>query len=261
MSEYSAMYLSSRGKYNSKHEQLALGSAAESIVRSTSMDLVNDPRFFTDSVIDKRLAALGALSVISGLMVDTALGEVNGMKKDFDYENFWKDPLDPIFQLIGFAIMTVVLFANLISTYVGVAQPYHVYRLVTSGPTGFEAATSYYLNKNIAWWRHYAIKCMLAALPLLLLSTGLRLVVKFDKDSWTGGDLPDNVPTGARITGMAVMVVYIIFALVLSYVHSKHSAIFSERYARMAPPPEMMASVQVMMSSLAREQRRETVDV
>jgi len=79
--------------------------------------------------------------------------------------------------------MTFVLFANVIATYVGVAQIYHTYRLETAGPTGFEMATSYYLNPNIVAWRHLAVKCMLNSLPLFLVSTGIRIDVNFDRQA------------------------------------------------------------------------------
>merc|ERR1712232_1489414 len=86
-------------------------------------------------------------------------------------------------QLVSFSIMTFVLFVNLLATYVGVAQVYHTYRLETAGPTGFEMATSYYLNPNIVAWRHLAIKCMLFSMPMFLVSTGLRVAVNFDRES------------------------------------------------------------------------------
>merc|ERR1719253_2554776 len=88
--------------------------------------------------------------------------------------------LDGQIQLVSFSIMTMVLFANVIATYIGVAQVYHAYRLETAGPTGFEMATSYYLNPNIVAWRHIAIKGMLHSLPLFLISTGMRIEINFD---------------------------------------------------------------------------------
>merc|ERR1719201_2422359 len=98
------------------------------------------------------------------------------MKKDYDIATF-----EGQIQLVSFSIMSLVLFANVIATYVGVAQVYHAYRLETAGPTGFEMATSYYLNPNIVSWRHIAIKGMLHSLPLFLISTGLMIQVNFDR--------------------------------------------------------------------------------
>jgi len=203
---------------------------------SESMDLTNDPRFFTGNVIDKRLDAFNMLSVISGLMVGVALGEANSMKKNILWSHYNKHMLDATFQLVGFGLMTFVLFFNIIATYVGVAQPYHTYRLMTSGPTGFEAATSYYLNKNIAWWRHFAIKFMLISLPVLALSTGVRLVVKFDKDAYSGPMLPPERPMAARIVGLCALGVYVIMAVIVGYTHYKHSAVFRDRYLAMMEP-------------------------
>merc|ERR1711953_1594158 len=109
-------------------------------------------------------------------------------------------------QLLSFGIMTLVLFANIIATYVGVAQIYHAYRLQTAGPTGFEMATSYYLNPNIVAWRHIAVKCMLWSLPLYLVSIGLRVEVNFER----AAHKPDQIwwPT-ARLLGFVFMLAYV----------------------------------------------------
>merc|ERR1719191_1495206 len=148
---------------------------ATGLVHSESMEMTNDPRFFQGSVLNKRLAAFSSLSVVSGLMVGTSTAVIS-MKKDMDLTT-----LDGQLQFVSFGIMTAVLFANIIATYIGVAQVYHAYRLETAGPTGFEMATSYYLNPNIVSWRHIAIKGMLHSLPLFLVSTGMRIAVNFDR--------------------------------------------------------------------------------
>merc|ERR1719197_2127547 len=145
------------------------------LVHSESMDMSNDPRFFQGSVLNKRLTAFSSLSVVSGLMVGTSTAVIS-MKKDMDLLT-----LDGQLHFISFGIMTLVLFANVIATYVGVAQVYHSYRLETAGPTGFEMATAYYLNPNIVSWRHLAVKGMLHSLPLFLISTGLRIEINFDR--------------------------------------------------------------------------------
>lgn len=60
-----------------------------------------------------------------------------GMSKRMSYTP--KD-LDGFLQLIAFLLLIVVQFLNVIATYVGVAQPYHTIRLMTAGPSGFEAS-------------------------------------------------------------------------------------------------------------------------
>merc|ERR1719188_2319846 len=115
-------------------------------------------------------------------------------------------------QLLSFTIMTFVLFANIIATYVGVAQIYHTYRLETAGPTGFEMAASYYLNPNIVAWRHIAVKSMLYSLPLFLVSSGMRIEVHFERVA--AEPTPPSLPE-ARAIGLFFMVLYVIIAIVL----------------------------------------------
>jgi len=191
------------------------------LVHSESMHMTNDPRFFQGSILNKRLAAFSGLSVVSGLMVGTC-SDVISMKKDMNLST-----LEGNLQLVSFGIMTFVLFANLLATYVGVAQIYHTYRLETAGPTGFEMATSYYLNPNIVSWRHLAVKCMLNSLPLFLISTGIRIEINFDRQA------TDPVPPShwsARCLGFIFMGLYATVGLLIWYVHTKHMAIFRERY-------------------------------
>merc|ERR1719484_202957 len=110
-------------------------------------------------------------------MVGTSTAVIS-MKKDMGLFT-----MDGQLEMFSFIIMTFVLMANIVATYVGVAQVYHAYRLETAGPTGFEMASSYYLNPNIVSWRHLAIKCMLYSLPLFLISSGLRIEVHFERSA------------------------------------------------------------------------------
>jgi hypothetical protein len=192
------------------------------LIHSESMEMSNDPRFFQHSVLNKRLAAFSSLSVVSGLMVGTSTAVIS-MKKDMDLWTF-----DGQLQFASFGIMTLVMFANVIATYVGVAQVYHAYRLETAGPTGFEMASSYYLNPNIVSWRHIAIKCMLHSLPLFLISTGMRIAVNFDMEA----EKPLHLSFwGARFFGLFYMTVFTLMGVVVWYLHHKHTAIFRERYS------------------------------
>merc|ERR1719359_750568 len=98
-----------------------------------------------------------------------------------------------VLQLISFMMLICILWMNMLATYAGVAQPYHTLRLMTAGPTGFDAAASYYLNRNIVTFRHAAIRLMLISLPLYILQMGIRLVVKFDRSTEAGG-IDNNIP-------------------------------------------------------------------
>jgi len=117
------------------------------LFRSDSMDMSNDPRFFQGSILNKRLAAFSGLGVVSGLMIGFTHGALT-QQATMDITT-----TEGKLHALGFLISCVGLFANVIATYVSVAQVYHVYRLETAGPTGFEMATSYYLNPNIVAWQ------------------------------------------------------------------------------------------------------------
>jgi hypothetical protein len=210
------------GLHQELHPMMQMLENTTGLVHSESMDMTNDPRFFHGSVLNKRLAAFSALSVVSGLMVGTSTAVIS-MKKDMDLRSF-----DGQLQFVSFGIMTFVLFANIIATYVGVAQVYHSTRLETAGPTGFEMACSYYLNPNIVWIRHMAIKGMLHSLPLFLISTGMRIEVNFGRAAETLEPPPLWL---ARTIGLMHMALYCLMGIVVWYLHTKHLAIFRERYS------------------------------
>lgn len=228
-----------------------------SLVRAESMDLCNDPRFFTDNVIDKRLAAFAGLTVVSGLMVQNAIDQSFGMKKDMNFHTVegWS-------QCVGFVVLSGVLFANVLATYIGVAQPYHTYRLMTAGPAGFETAAAYYLNKNIVSFRHASVKLMLLSLPWFMVSSGFRFVPKFARDAVAERPLPDEVPFETRVIGGVVFGSYLIIGISLAYVHREHQAVFQQKYESMWHASGMgtiLSQVQHMMSPGPRQ--RHPVDV
>jgi len=214
------------------------------LIQSESMDLQNDPRFFQDNVLNKRLSAFSGLSVVSGLMVGTCSAVIS-MKKDVNFINF-----EGMMQFASFSLMSVVLILNVLATYVSVAQIYHSYRLETAGPTGFEMATSYYLNPNIVAWRHLAVKCMLNSLPIFLISTGMRISVNFERLVHE-----PEMPTAfiARCLSMTFLAFYFLAGSVVYYVHRKHMAIFRENYETVKGQElPYLKHVQTLMSSRRR---------
>jgi hypothetical protein len=230
------------GRHNQLNRGLRMLEETTGLIHSESMHMSNDPRFFQTSVLNKRLAAFSGLSVVSGLMIGTCV-DVISMKKDINLSTF-----EGKLQICSFGIMSVVLFANILATYVSVAQIYHSYRLETAGPTGFEMATSYYLNPNIVCWRHVAVKCMLNSLPLFLVSTGIRIEVNFERQA--GIEPPAPSQYSARCLGFSFMAMYAVMGLIVAYVHQKHMAIFRERY-EVAKRKEMpyLKHVHSMMTS------------
>jgi len=218
------------------------------LIKADSMSITNDPRFFQDNVINYRLAAFGGLSVVSGLMVQNAMDLIFGMDKHMNPAEFPNGTL----QWISFLILNLVMFFNMLATYIGVAQPYHTIRLMTGGPTGFETAASYYLNKNIVAWRHFAIRFMLISLPMFVVSQGLRLVVKFDRSNSVQEDLPAVAPMWAKANGYIFALLFVWFGITLYWIHDKHFKVFREKYEQMSPPPAVQNFVQSMMSQRSK---------
>eukprot|EP00438_Fugacium_kawagutii_P023556 Skav200911 [mRNA] locus=scaffold1581:389059:406008:+ [translate_table: standard] len=192
------------------------------LVQSDSMDLQNDPRFFQDNVLNKRLSAFAGLGVVSSLMVSTC-SHVIAMKKDMNFVT-----IEGWLRVLSFFLLSMVLFLNVIAVYVGMAQTYHTYRLETAGPTGFEIATSYYLNPNIVAWRHFAVKCLLNGLTIFLISTGIRVSVSFEELS--DDIMPKMTNKAAHVLGVITLSAFVIGGLVMHYIHLKHQAVFRTNY-------------------------------
>lgn len=215
------------------------------LFRSDSMEMSNDPRFFQQSILNKRMAAFSSLGVISGLMIGFTQGSIKNMKE--------MDPttVEGGLHLAGFIFTSIGLFANVVSTYVSVAQMYHTYRLETAGPTGFEMATSYYLNPNVVAWRHVAIKCMLLSLPLFLISTGIEVEINVVSASERPHRPSRNV---ARAIGISSLVGFVIMAWITFYIHRIHAWVFQDRYevAMMHQSPYVQR-VQSMMRADRRQ--------
>jgi len=172
----------------------AEGGVLACFARSESMDLVNDPRFMTGNVLNKRLAAFNKLTVVSSLMLGTAMGQMFKLKKDMDFtELAWGWLPMGVIQFIGFLINMVVAFMCLTSCYIMVHQIFYIFRLLTAGPMGFEQASLFYLNRRIVMWRHFAIKCLLNGLWLFIVATGVLVFVKFYKDAKGKNKPPEHV--------------------------------------------------------------------
>jgi len=207
-------------------------SAMAGIVSSESMDMTNDPRLFGSNVLMKRLLAFSALALVSSIMVKTTQAQLLKLKKDIDLTTG-----DGFLQFTSFVTMNLTLFTNMLAMYVGVAQHYFTYRLMTAGPTGYEMASAYYLNPNIAFWRHAAIKGMLSSLPLYLFATAVKLLVMFDQDMPNPPEKhPDpNSWALARIgslsvLGLMVCLLWMSMAVGLCFVDTRHRTVFREKY-------------------------------
>jgi hypothetical protein len=191
------------------------------------------------------------LGVVCSYLVGTVQGDIFAMDKDMPLlRSGFKFDLDGCLQLFSFFLLCIVFFLNMLATYISVAQPYHTLRLMTSGPTGFETAASYYLNKNIVAWRHIAIKGMLQSLPMFVLQCGVRLIVKFDRGNYTRDPPPEFVPLHARAEGIGFCVFFLLFSITLWYCHHIHFQVFREQYTIMVTQVTPVAFTQYMQSMM-----------
>lgn len=161
-----------------------LWRAASGLVRSESMDVTNDPRFFAGNVMDKRLSAFKSLTLVSSIMFGTALGQCFSLKKDFDLSK-WDPYVGNVaaLQVLSFFLALTVAIQCLLSLYIIAQQLFYTYRLMTAGSLGFDIAAVFYLTRTITWWRHMAIKFLFNGLLKFLVFVGIQLFVKFFKDA------------------------------------------------------------------------------
>lgn len=212
------------------------------LFRSDSMALSNDPRFMQDSVIEKRLSAFGGLSACSAFMMAYARSQVQHPGNMTDFKS-----LEGVFHTLSFILATMALFGNLICMYVTMAQVYHIHRLESSGPTGFEMAAAYYLNPNMCAWRHFAVNCMLVSLPLFLLATGLHCEVAFAAKDFPLSKASAHV---LDIEALVIMGAFFLFGMVLWYIHCIHAWIWKEKYdTAMQNATPYLSKVQGMMNA------------
>jgi len=213
------------------------------MVRAFSMDLINDPRFISNNVVEKRLAAFGALSVVSSLMVKTSVKELFKLKKEMDLSTFHGSS-----QLVGFVLMSMVLFLCLQATVTIIHQLLFMHRLLTSGPTGFELAASFYLHKSITSWRHFAVKALGVAIPIFLCSLGFMFFVLFENGSEKEPKLKKK-HLNANVhhwLAVIVLIVYLFFALIMYYIRHVHLVVFQEHYEQGRVEPMSVNLVQGM---------------
>jgi len=218
-----------------------------------SMDMVNDLRLTTPTILDKRLHAFTSqVGVVGGLTTSASLSQCFKLKKHLVFGYCSTTPAHVIvksaFQLVSFFLMAVVLCLSLYSTLVSVNQAYFGNRLMTAGTNGFELARGFYMHPSMVLMRHRSVRFLARALILLLVSAGGMLYVKFcdDQDEELGElDLPsarlvaNATNAGApglckshvHPMGVLTMLFFCSMALYLHYwVLRPHESLFKELY-------------------------------
>lgn len=223
-----------------------------------SMDMINDPRFTTPNVLDKRLYAFTAqVAFVGGLTTTASLGQCFKLRKHlaFGYctPTPWFKVGQSLLQLLSFFGMSFTLCLSLYSTLVSVNQSYFGNRLMTAGTNGFELARSFYMDPRMVQMRHRSVKYLARALILLLLSSGGMLYVKFSEDqdveagyetnddqarpiyynvSWVAADSYSPIcDSHVHPAGILVIIVFVGMAFYLyKYIQLPHEALFKRIY-------------------------------
>jgi len=177
------------------------------------MDVVNDPRFMSDSVISRRLAAFKTICFVATLMVNLSVKQMFALEKN----TIDLSTARGIVRYSGFVMMSLVFLMNLIAVIVLIQQLFMTYRLMTAGSTGFEVAKSYYLHPDIVSMRHKAVKGFFLSLPLFLISSTCMVFHSFDKE-------------GLSVLAYPVVGLFILAAMMLWRLNSRNASVFKNSY-------------------------------
>lgn len=186
-------------------------------VRSESMHINNDPRFFTDSVLLKRLDGFRVVAVTSTIFC--TLSVKNVMLLESSKLKVQDHPL----QLVALVLMTLVFMLNILTVIVLVSQTFHVWRLTTTGSTGFEVSRSYYTNHNIVVARRWATRGFFISVPMFVIAMASTNYVEFTEGKST-----------QWVRAYIVCGLMVLAAIFISLLTLKISAVFHEKYRQAA---------------------------
>lgn len=186
-----------------------------SCFRVDSMDVTNDPRMFAKNVIMKRLAAFHLIAVCAILMGCSSSKLMFAM-------------LDPKFedrlQYVCVLILGCCAVSNFLCVIIIVQQLFHVSRLVTAGPAGYEISKSYYLNPNVVTLRHCGVRLFFWAIPLYIACMAYSVFVKL------GVALDEEIEPMSLYHALPAGIIMILMSIGLYLVIRKHRMTFHERY-------------------------------
>lgn len=221
------------------------------------MHITNDPRFFAGNVMDKRLAALKTLTLVSSIMFGTALGQCFALKKNMDFSNIEVGVFDiAVWQMIGFSLALLIAIQCLLSLYIIAQQIFYTYRLMTAGSLGFDVAAVFYLTRTITMWRHFAIKALFSGMLKFIVLVAIQMFVEFYKEADSAKDKHENTMivnfegmnsvnrtvfeiAGAThkldlrvhtAIGYVVLLICMVTAVGMHFIYKHHVTVFSENY-------------------------------
>jgi len=216
------------------HSQMVVVHESELMEREGTAELKNDPRFFTENVIDKRLAAFEAMAIITTLLSEEAVEQCFELTNHFSWTGGMIHVC--IIQLVGFFMMVATMFLSTMATGVLSLQLFFTIRLMTAGPTGFDKAARFYQDKRMWRWRERAIFGVKWGLVLFVCSTGFMLYVKF----YTEGapelehepeEVKEEEYTMHSELAAVVLGVFVLATGALIHLVRQHQSVFDECYS------------------------------
>jgi len=150
---------------------------SDELEREGTAELQNDPRFFAENVIEKRLAAFEGIAIVTELLSTEAVEQCFTLTKEFSWTG--KMFHVAIIQIVGFSLMVSTMFLASVATAVLSLQLFYTIRLFTAGPTGFDKAARFYQDTDMWRWRERAIFGVKWGLVTFFMATGCMLYVKF----------------------------------------------------------------------------------
>jgi len=209
---------------NGRTESMLDSTVAAVLPRCSTMELQNDPRFTSSNAIEKRLASFSGLSIVAAITAGLALEMyLHGITEGIQPISF-----AGAVEITGFLAMSSILFMSLTAAVVFIYQAYFTQRLMTAGPSGFDLASGFYLDTVAVRWRHFAVRCLVMAFPMLLFAMGCMLYARLSQNE------AGTTVGGVRIHpgGVVVLLLFTAAALALHSIASSHDNLFEQEYAK-----------------------------
>lgn len=216
------------------HTHMMVVEENELLEREGTAELKNDPRFFVENVIDKRLAAFEAMAIVTELMSAEAVKQCFELSKDFAFTGGMLHVA--IIQILGFSMMVSVMFMATVATAVLSLQLFFTIRLMTAGPTGFDKAAHFYQDQKMWTWRERAVFGVKWSLVVFTLSTGCMLYVKLYTEGapaveHTSEEVHEREVGYHQVLAGLVLVVFGVLSAFLVRLVLIHQRVFDESYS------------------------------
>jgi len=186
------------------------------LIRTESVDVNNDPRIMSDSVISHRLNGFASVVVASMLLCSLAFSAILTLVPAQHGEKGFS--VLKLAALVG-NVTTVCL--NLFCTVVVIQQMYLINRIATSGAMGFEMAKSLYLSKTYVMIRHVGISCFYRSIPLFVMTLAVMVWEQV---------CPRN---DAPISAIIICTLLILVTCLMLYVHYLQRTVFHDKLKKM----------------------------